>query len=122
VVDDQPDVLSFMAFNLEGAGFEVRVAANGRQAIDVQHEYAADVVVTDIFMPDMDGLELIDRIHYEYPRTRIVAISSGAARKQDYLKIARMIGADATLPKPFSNAELLRLVLAVAFRGTPPGA
>lgn len=119
MVDDQPDVLSFMAFTLEGAGFEVRMAADGRQAIDVQHEYAADVVVTDIFMPDMDGLELIDRIHYEFPGTAIVAISSHATRTLDYLKVARMIGAHATLPKPFSNAELLRLVRAVASKNTP---
>jgi CheY-like chemotaxis protein len=68
------------------------------------------VVITDIFMPEMDGIETIDRIRAEYPDTRIIAMACGGERKQDYLKVARQIGADATLAKPFATAELLQLV------------
>ena len=114
VVDDRPDILGFMLLGLESAGFEVEVAANGRQALERQRDYAADVVVTDIFMPEMDGLETIDRIRAQFPHTRIIAMSSGAARMQDYLKVAGEIGADATLLKPFSTQDLVRLVRRLA--------
>jgi len=110
IVDDQADVCSFMAVRLQSAGFDVDVAANGRQALERQRERAADVVITDIFMPDMDGIEAIDRIHIEYPRTRIVAMSAGHRGFQDYLRVARHIGADATLSKPFSTAQLIELI------------
>jgi CheY-like chemotaxis protein len=114
VVDDRPDVLGFMLLGLESAGFEVDVAADGRRALELQHERAADVVITDIFMPEMDGLETIDRLRAEFPGTRIIAMSSGAARMQDYLKVASDIGADATLSKPFSTLDLVELVRRLA--------
>jgi len=110
VVDDRPDTLGFMLLGLESAGFEVEVAANGREALERQREHAADVVITDIFMPEMDGLETIDRIKAQFPHTRIIAMSSGVGRMQDYLKVAGQIGADATLLKPFSTEDLVRLV------------
>jgi CheY-like chemotaxis protein len=65
-------------------------------------------------MPEMDGIETIDRIRAEYPDTRIIAMSCGADDKQDYLKVARQIGADATLAKPFATADLLQLVWRLA--------
>ena len=114
VVDDQPDILGFVLLGLESAGFEVEVAGNGRQALERQRERAADVVITDIFMPEMDGLETIDRIRAQFPHTRIIAMSSRAGRMQDYLKVASQIGADATLLKPFSTKELVRLVRRLA--------
>jgi len=111
VVDDQPDVCEFVALGLQRAGFEVDVATNGREALERQQRSAADVVITDIFMPDMDGIETIDRIKSQFPNTRIVAMSSGGSwRRQDYLSVARQIGADATLSKPFSTDELLAIV------------
>ncbi len=111
VVDDQPDVCEFVAFGLQRAGFDVDVARNGREALERQQQSAADVVITDIFMPDMDGIETIDRIKSQFPNTRIVAMSSGRSlRRQDYLSVARQIGADATLSKPFSTDELLAIV------------
>jgi CheY-like chemotaxis protein len=114
VVEDRPDILELMLLSLEGAGFEVEAALNGREALEVQQRRAVDVVITDIFMPEMDGIETIDRIRAEYPDTRIIAMSCGADDKQDYLKVARQIGADATLAKPFATAELLQLVWRLA--------
>jgi CheY-like chemotaxis protein len=114
VVEDRPDILELMLLSLEGAGFEVEAALNGREALEVQQRRAADVVITDIFMPEMDGIETIDRIRAEYPDTRIIAMSCGADDKQDYLKVARQIGADATLAKPFATADLLQLVWRLA--------
>jgi CheY-like chemotaxis protein len=114
VVEDRPDILELMRLSLEGAGFEVEAALNGREALEVQQRRAADVVITDIFMPEMDGIETIDRIRAEYPDTRIIAMSCDADDKQDYLKVARQIGADATLAKPFATADLLQLVWRLA--------
>jgi len=111
VVDDHRDVCEFVAFGLRSAGFDVETASNGREAIACQERHAADVVITDIFMPDMDGLEAIQCIKRLFPRTRIVAMSSRAgAHRPDYLWVARQIGADATLSKPFGTEDLLALV------------
>jgi CheY-like chemotaxis protein len=115
VVDDQPDVCEFVAFGLQSAGFLVEVAANGREALACQQRHPADVVITDIFMPDMDGLEAIDRIKRLFPHTRIVAMSSRIGpHRPDYLWVAREIGADATLSKPFGTDDLLATVRRLA--------
>lgn len=113
VVDDRPDVLGFVCAELESAGYAVQAAENGRQALEKQGEQPADVMLVDIFMPEMDGLETIDRVRAQFPRTRIVAMSSGARGLQDYLKVARDIGADATLQKPFARDELLEVLRTV---------
>lgn len=111
VVDDRPDVLGFMRAALEREGYQVEVAENGRRALALQRAHPADVLITDIFMPEADGLETIARFRAEYPSTRIIAMSAGAVRlHQDYLRVAGQIGADAVLPKPFGVDELLRVV------------
>jgi CheY-like chemotaxis protein len=114
VVDDRPDILGFVAAELQGAGYAVDTAENGRQALERQREHAADVMLVDIFMPEMDGIETIDSVRAQYPQTRIVAMSSGARGMQDYLKIAKDVGADATLSKPFAREDLLRVLRAVS--------
>jgi CheY-like chemotaxis protein len=113
VVDDRADVLGFVCAELESAGYAVQAAENGRQALERQRERAADVMLVDIFMPEMDGLETIESVRAQFPGTRIVAMSSGARGMQDYLKIARDIGADATLHKPFARDELLQVLQTV---------
>jgi CheY-like chemotaxis protein len=116
VVDDRADVLGFVCAELESAGYAVQTAENGRQALERQRAHAADVMLVDIFMPEMDGLETIDNVRSQFPRTRIVAMSSGARGLQDYLKVARDIGADATLQKPFARDELLHVLQTVLGR------
>ena len=111
VVDDRPDVLGFMRAALEREGYQVEVAENGRRALALQRAHPADVLITDIFMPEADGLETIASFRAEYPSTRIIAMSAGAARLQrDYLQVAGQIGADAMLRKPFGVDDLLRVV------------
>jgi CheY-like chemotaxis protein len=110
VVDDRRDILDFARFALERAGYEVQVAENGRDALDLQRARAVDLLITDIFMPEADGMETIDTFRARYPRTRIIAMSAGAERMQDYLAIARQIGVDATLRKPFVVEDLLQTV------------
>jgi CheY-like chemotaxis protein len=113
VVDDRRDIVDFARVALERAGYEVAVAGNGRQALELQREHPADVLITDIFMPEADGMETMDCVRREYPRTRLIAMSGGVDHMQDYLAIARQIGVDATLRKPFTVEELLGAVRSV---------
>jgi CheY-like chemotaxis protein len=92
----------------------VRLAANGAEALAAQRERAADVLITDIFMPDCDGFEAIDAFRRAYPGTRIIAMSGDARLAQhEYLAAAALIGVDATLKKPFQTDSLLRALRAL---------
>ena len=111
VVDDSADIRGFMRAALEHEGYRVALAANGREALEQQRTHAAELLITDIFMPDVDGIETIARFKSEFPSVRVIAMSAGgAARMQDYLRIAGYIGADAVIAKPFGVEELIRAV------------
>jgi two-component system, chemotaxis family, chemotaxis protein CheY len=80
------------------------------------------VVVTDLFMPGLDGIETIQMLRDEFPGARIIAISGGASSgEMGPLKDARMLGADVALPKPFAMAALGRAVRALVERGAAAG-
>jgi CheY-like chemotaxis protein len=114
IVDDNRDIRDFMQIALEGAGYGVHTATEGVQALAVQREHAADVLVTDIFMPGQEGIETIARFRAEFPRTRVIAISAGGGTgKRDFLSAAMLIGADATLRKPFTADQLVDTVRTV---------
>ena len=109
VVDDDADMRLTLKLSLELAGYAVEVAANGREALEVQRMRPANVLITDIFMPDADGFEAIDSFRSEFPHTRIVVVSGGAQfSKRNYLPDAALIGVDATLQKPFEIDALLQ--------------
>ena len=109
VVDDDADMRLTLKLALELAGYSVEVAANGREALQVQRSRPVDVLITDIFMPDADGFEAIDAFRHEFPHTKIVVVSGGAQfTKRDYLPDAALIGVDATLQKPFEIETLLK--------------
>jgi len=111
VVDDDADMRLTLKLALEIAGYGVEVAANGKEALEAQRRQPADVLITDIFMPDADGFEAIDAFRKEFPATRIIAVSGGAQfTKRDYLPDAELAGADATLQKPFDVDKLLALL------------
>lgn len=114
VVDDDPDVRRSLRLVLETAGYSVAEARNGADALRSHHAAAADVVVTDLFMPDTDGFELIRELRAHFPVVKIVAVSGGAPRmKQDYLEAARLTGVDAALRKPVEVDELLKTLRAL---------
>ncbi len=113
VVDDRRDIVEFVRVALERAGYGVNVAENGRQALVLQRERPADLLITDIFMPEADGMETIDHVRRQYPHTRLIAMSGGVEHMQDYLAIAEQIGVDATLRKPFTMEQLLGVVRGV---------
>jgi DNA-binding response OmpR family regulator len=113
VVDDNPDLGLTLKMALELEGFQVELATTGGQAPALQRQKPAAVVITDIFMPDTDGFELIATIKREFPATRIVVMSGGGQRlKRDYLTSAELIGVDATLQKPFDIVDLIKVLKA----------
>lgn len=112
IADDNLDILSFMQAALEGAGYDVRVAPEGAQALALQTQLGADLLITDIFMPGQDGIETLRDCKVRFPQTRIIVMSAGggSGRKLNYLPAAALIGADATLRKPFNVDQLLDAV------------
>jgi len=109
IVDDDADMRLTLKLALELAGYSVTEAANGREAVERQRSAPADVVLTDIFMPESDGFEAIDALRRDFPATKVIVMSGGAQlTKRDYLPDAELMGADATLQKPFDIEQLLK--------------
>jgi len=112
VVDDKEDVRSFMKVALEQAGYEVRTAAEGGQALALQRERPADLLITDIFMPGQEGFGTISSFKAQFPQTRIIVMSAGTlpGLQHDFLSTAGLLGVGATLRKPFDVDQLLDVV------------
>lgn len=111
IVDDNDDIRSMLELILRREGFDVACARDGEQALALFAERSADIVITDLFMPERDGVETIVALRERYPGTKIIAMSGWQSQRgPDYLAVAREIGAAGTLRKPFEPRELLRLV------------
>ena len=111
VVDDNDQMRKMLRLILETARHEVSEAANGKMALHLQKTMPADLVITDIIMPEMDGIELISKIRKITPRVKIIAISGGGKVDPDLcLKIAGQLGADRTLLKPFSKSTIMSMI------------
>lgn len=109
IVDDDADMRLSLKLALEMAGYSTELAANGREALAIQRVRPADVLITDIFMPESDGFEVIDAVRRGFPQTKIVVISGGPKlAKRQYLMDAALMDVDAILPKPFDVEALLR--------------
>jgi DNA-binding response OmpR family regulator len=108
VVDDDAALRTALGRALRGAGYLVREAADGAAALRSIGAKPPALLITDIMMPDSDGIALIGEVRRRYPDLRILAISGrGNFGGLDLLNLAGMIGADATLSKPLSPEELL---------------
>jgi CheY-like chemotaxis protein len=109
IADDDASLRQALCVALQAAGYSVRAAAHGGEALSLQSAKPADILITDIFMPEADGFEAIDRFRSQFPATKIVVMSGDAKRaKREYLSVAELIGVDATLKKPFQLHELLQ--------------
>lgn len=115
IVEDSKDFRSLLQARLEMEGFEVAAASSGADALQVMARQPADVIVTDVFMPDKDGLETILEMRARYPEARIVAMSGWqSSRGVDYLRVAREIGAAHILRKPFDLEEMVQMLRQLA--------
>jgi len=108
VVDDEPALREILSHVLVDAGHRVTGAANGKEASRLLATAAFDIVLTDVIMPEKDGMQVISELRKKFPEVRIIAMSGGGHVSRDqYLKIAKGLGAHALLEKPFANQQLL---------------
>ena len=113
VIDDDPDIVESLAMMLEDHGFRVLTANDGVRGLEVFREQKPAAVLTDILMPEQDGIGAIIEMRRERPEIKIIAISgAGRMGRTDPLAMARKLGADATLEKGRSANELLLLLKA----------
>jgi CheY-like chemotaxis protein len=120
VVDDEANICEFMRIVLHGAGFAVTVAKDGREALKEIESGKHAVVVTDLIMPEHDGLELIASLKRMRSQIHIIAMSGGGYLSADhYLNIAKGFQVDRLLAKPFLPAALVKLVNDVLAGGPP---
>ena len=116
VVDDEPDILEFVSYNLRQEGYAVLTANNGLTAIDIAKEKTPDLVIIDVMMPDMDGIETCERMR-AIPKLTNTIITFLTARSEDYSQIAGLeAGADDYITKPIRPKVLLSRVKALLRR------
>ena len=114
VIDDEEGVRRAIGKVLVREGHEVLEAPDGKVALGLVKDQPPDLVICDLFMPEMDGVEVLRELRRDYPDLRVVAISGGAyAGKVQLLDVAKGLGAVAVLKKPFELAQLLRVVRGV---------
>lgn len=111
VIDDEPSIRFLLEKMLEREGYAVITAADGEEGMKLFQESSFDLVITDIIMPEKEGIEIIMEIKKKYPDIPVIAISGGGFNSpQSYLNIARAAGAAAVLEKPVEKETLLSQV------------
>ena len=111
VIDDEENIRFFVNEALTAAGHEVVCASDGNKGLQVIEQFKPDIVITDILMPNKEGIETIPEIRLKYPEIKIIAMSGGGRIKgENYLKLAERLGTEGTLLKPFKIQALLDLV------------
>ncbi len=116
IVDDEPDILEFMQYNLEREGFQVFLASSGKQAIEVAKDELPDLIILDVMMPGMDGIETCRELRQD-ARLRDTIIAFLTARSEDYSQIAGFeSGADDYIAKPIKPRVLISRIKALLKR------
>ncbi len=111
VIEDNDDFRDTLAAMLRSAGHDVQCAGNGREALDMLASPAYDLLITDILMPEVDGIELLTAMRKMPSRLPVVAISGGGSMPASLaLSLSTSLGASAVLFKPFHTQELLEAV------------
>lgn len=111
VVDDDSGVLKMTELMLSDGGFNVIVSSNAREGLGMLKAQKVDLIITDIIMPEMEGIELISQLRKDHPALPIMAISGGGrSHNTDFLKFAKKLGAKVVLEKPFRREALLEAV------------
>ncbi len=121
IVDDEPDILEFLSYNLAAEGYEVHVASNGLKGLHEAKKIVPDLIILDIMMPEMDGVELCRRLRADatFDQTSITFLT---ARQEDYSQIAALEqGGDDYISKPIKPRVLVARIKAILRRrsGSP---
>lgn len=114
VVDDEKIIRTLLNEILSKAGHEVFVTGTADEALDIIKERSPDMLITDIFMPEKTGLELIMEVRTNFPSIKVIAISgdsiSRAGGHRDCLKLAETLGCELILEKPFTRNEVIAAI------------
>ena len=109
VVDDQEPIRMLLRDALEGDGHEVLEAANGRLGLELYRKRPADLIIIDMAMPEMNGLDMLLELTRRCPNVNVIALSGGRG-SQGWLDAAKLLGTRQTFQKPFNMEELLSAV------------
>ena len=109
IIDDEEPIRALLRTTLEAAGHEVVEAANGRQGLELYRHRPTDLVITDIVMPELNGLDMLLELTRHFLHAKVIAIS-GAGGDKNVLDVAKLLGARRTLLKPFGMPRLLDAV------------
>ena len=111
IIDDESQIRSMLRLMLERVGYEVAEAPDGIEGIRQYRENPADLIITDLIMPNKDGIGMIIDLKKEFPKVKIIAMSGGGVnRPEGYLDGAKKLGATRTLTKPIDREEMLKAV------------
>ena len=117
VIDDDQRVREAVCAVLDAAGFVTVQAGDGEVGSKLVREMSPAIVITDIVMPNREGIETIQALRMDFPEMPILAMSGSHGPGKDYLDWAQGVGADDCLAKPFNPAELIRKVTQLIARG-----
>lgn len=111
LIDDDELLRRMLRIALRHCGYEVAEAGDGRQGLKLHRSAPADLVVTDLIMPEQEGLETIQEFRRHHPTVKIIAMSGGGRFcARGVLPAAKFLGADRTFEKPFANQDLLAAI------------
>jgi DNA-binding NtrC family response regulator len=111
IIDDESQIRSMLRLMLERVGYEIAEAPDGIEGIRQYRENPADLIITDLIMPNKDGIGMIIDLKKEFPKVKIIAMSGGGVnRPEGYLDGAKKLGATRTLTKPIDRDEMLKAV------------
>jgi CheY-like chemotaxis protein len=111
VIDDDSSVRAVIVGALSDAGYEVMEAVDGQEGLKCYRNSPTDLVITDLIMPEKEGIETIMELRREFPQVKVIAISGGTRYgSNDNLRMAEQLGARRTLTKPFKIPDLLAAV------------
>ena len=111
IIDDDEQMRNLLCRAMEYAGFKVEAAADGRKGLRLFEENSYDLVITDLIMPEQEGMETITFLRRNYPDIKIIAISGGGRiGPETYLPAAKELGADEAFAKPFPIDDLINAV------------
>ena len=121
LIDDDEPLRTVTAEVLRSAGHTVHEAPDGKSGLKLCRAGAYDLIITDMMMPEMDGVELMVGLQHTAPRPRVIAISGGSRFSNPvYLPMAKKLGAQRVLQKPFRPEELVQAVAEVLAEPAPP--
>jgi two-component system phosphate regulon response regulator PhoB len=107
IVDDDPDILRLVSYNAAQAGFEAVTASTGRKALEIIQKHPPDLIILDVMLPDIDGLEVCRMLRQQSPSRRIPIIMLTARGEEIDRVVGFELGADDYVAKPFSPRELV---------------